>query len=108
MEPCLTESCFSAPLAEASAELHKRYLINITVGEDYAFCHQKPVGTSKVVKKYEFGTGVWMQCYESTDSTIANESYWYKTTDFCYVREVDFFESLFDREFSVLELVLGC
>lgn len=97
-----------APLAEASAELHKRYLINITVGEDYAFCHQKPVGTSKVVKKYEFGTGVWMQCYESTDSTIANESYWYKTTDFCYVREVDFFESLFDREFSVLELVLGC
>ncbi|KAH7319116.1 hypothetical protein BKA65DRAFT_95143 [Rhexocercosporidium sp. MPI-PUGE-AT-0058] len=86
-----------APLAEASAELHKRYLINITVGEDYAFCHKKPVGSSKVVKKYEFGTGVWMQCYESTETTIANETYWYKTTDFCYVREVDFFESLFDQ-----------
>ncbi|KAL2063261.1 hypothetical protein VTL71DRAFT_5066 [Oculimacula yallundae] len=86
-----------APLAEASAQLHKRYLINITVGEDYADCHQKTVGTSKVVKKYEFGSEVRMQCYVSTDSTVANESYWYKTTDFCYVREVDFFESLFDQ-----------
>ena len=88
-----------APLAEASSELHKRYLINITVGEDYAYCHEKPVGTSKVLTKYEFATGVWMQCYQSTDSTHPYETAWYKTTDFCYVREVDFFESLYDREF---------
>lgn len=91
---------FPAPLTESSSQLHKRYLINITVGDDYAICHQTPVGNSTVVKKYEFGTGVKMQCYESTDSTNANETYWYKTTDFCYVREVDFVESLFDREFD--------
>ncbi|CZT47113.1 uncharacterized protein RSE6_07642 [Rhynchosporium secalis] len=96
-----------APLAEASAELHKRYLINITVGEDYAYCHEKTVGTSKVLKKYEFGKEVRMQCYVSTDSTVANESYWYKTTDFCYVREGDFFESLFDRSQLVRSLYSG-
>lgn len=98
-EPEAAPAPIPEPLAEASGELHKRYLINITVGEDYAFCHRTPVGTAKVVKKYEFGTGVRMQCYENTGSTVANETYWYKTTDFCYVREVDFFESLFDREF---------
>lgn len=86
-----------APLAESSAGLHKRFLINITVGEEYSACHEKPVGTSKVLKQYEFGEEVWMQCFEDVDTPIANETYWYKTTDFCFVREVEYFESLFDQ-----------
>lgn len=41
------------------------------------------------------------------DNPNPNETYWYFTTDFCYVREVDFWESLFDREFSFFNLLLG-
>jgi hypothetical protein len=40
-----------------------------------------------------------MQCYVDTGATNPNETYWYETVDFCYVREVDFWESLFDREY---------
>lgn len=84
------------------AELHKRYLINMTVGEDFAACHAATTSASAVVKRYPFDAGVWMQCY-ATNATAADpaEEYWYKTTDFCYVREVDFWESLFDREFAL-------
>ncbi|KAA8574830.1 hypothetical protein EYC84_004075 [Monilinia fructicola] len=36
--------------------------------------------------------------YENTfTNPNPNETYWYLTTDFCYVREVDFWESLFDQ-----------
>ncbi|KAB8304238.1 hypothetical protein EYC80_003656 [Monilinia laxa] len=38
------------------------------------------------------------QCYENNfTNPNPNETYWYFTTDFCYVREVDFWESLFDQ-----------
>lgn len=40
-----------------------------------------------------------MQCYVDTGATNPNETYWYETIDFCYVREVDFWESLFDRKY---------
>lgn len=87
-----------APVPEPIHEnIQKRYLINITVGEDYAKCHTSPNSTSSVVKKYPFDHKVWMQCYVDTGATNPNETYWYETIDFCYVREVDFWESLFDQ-----------
>ncbi|KAF7960792.1 hypothetical protein EAE96_000465 [Botrytis aclada] len=82
----------------SSHDLHKRYLLNITVGEDYASCYSTPSSASQLVKNYEWDHGVWVQCYVSVfDSPNLNETDWYLTTDFCYVREVDFWESLFDQ-----------
>jgi len=42
-----------------------------------------------------------MQCYAETNSTDPNEVYWYETTDFYYVREVDFWQSLDDGKFDL-------
>jgi hypothetical protein len=89
------------PAAEAEGNLlDKRYLVNFTVGEDYAVCHSCPQSSCSTIKKYPWDTSVWLQCYEMTTSTNPNETYWLYTTDFCWVREVDFWESLFDRESS--------
>ena len=83
----------------SSNDLNKRYLLNITVGEDYAPCYSTPSSASQLVKSYEWDHGVWVQCYvDNFETTNPNETYWYLTTDFCYVREVDFWESLFDRK----------
>ncbi|KAI9648264.1 hypothetical protein NHQ30_002896 [Ciborinia camelliae] len=82
----------------SSTDLNKRYLVNITVGEDYAHCYSTPSSSSQLVKSYEWNHSVWVQCYEDTlANPNPNETYWYFTTDFCYVREVDFWESLFDQ-----------
>ncbi|KAI9047517.1 hypothetical protein LZ554_008233 [Drepanopeziza brunnea f. sp. 'monogermtubi'] len=94
------------PLAEAAAgsesALHKRYLINITVGADSAACHSSTASTSAVETRYPLDAIVWMQCYATSNDTSTTmmdgaEQYWYLTTDFCYVREEDFRESLFDQ-----------
>ncbi|KAB8304239.1 hypothetical protein EYC80_003656 [Monilinia laxa] len=67
-------------------------------GEDYARCYETPSSSSRLVKRYEWDHGVWVQCYENNfTNPNPNETYWYFTTDFCYVREVDFWESLFDQ-----------
>ncbi|THV54596.1 hypothetical protein BGAL_0023g00040 [Botrytis galanthina] len=82
----------------SSNDLNKRYLLNITVGEDYAPCYSTPSSASQLVKSYEWDHGVWVQCYvDNLENTNPNETYWYFTTDFCYVREIDFWESLFDQ-----------
>ncbi|CAD6442170.1 bbbc2ba7-e44e-49d6-960a-c04561a073dc [Sclerotinia trifoliorum] len=78
--------------------LNKRYLLNITVGEDYAPCYSTPSSSSDLVRKYEWDQGVWVQCFVSNFvDTNGVETYGYLTTDFCYVREADFWESLFDQ-----------
>lgn len=84
------------PIQETASSAN--YLINLTVGEDYAYCHTCANSTCGVQQKYGFNETVLMQCYKETDSTNANETAWYETTDFCWVREVDFWESLYDRE----------
>ncbi|RAL61783.1 hypothetical protein DID88_002846 [Monilinia fructigena] len=56
----------------SSSDINKRYLLNITVGEDYARCYETPSSSSRLVKRYEWDHGVWVQ-------------------------EVDFWESLFDQ-----------
>ncbi|KUJ08886.1 uncharacterized protein LY89DRAFT_741715 [Mollisia scopiformis] len=79
-------------------DLGSQYLVNLTVGEDYAYCYNCPnTTTCDVVTRYRFKQEVWMQCYYTAPVEVANETYWYETTDFCYVREVDFFQSLFDQ-----------
>lgn len=84
-------------------DLNSHYLVNITVGEDYAFCHSCPNSTCDIVGKYAWKHEVWVQCYvDNLDATNANETYWYETTDFCYVHEGDFEQSLFDRMSSIL------
>ncbi|KAJ5037244.1 uncharacterized protein L3040_007421 [Drepanopeziza brunnea f. sp. 'multigermtubi'] len=92
------------PLAEAAGSesaLHKRYLINITVGADSAACHSATASTSAVETRYPLDAVVWMQCYATSNDSSTTmdraEQYWYLTTDFCYVREEDFRESLFDQ-----------
>ncbi|ESZ98117.1 hypothetical protein SBOR_1496 [Sclerotinia borealis F-4128] len=80
-----------------SHNLNKRYLLNLTVGEDYASCYSTPSSSGHLEREYEWDHGVWVQCYQDAVSTNPNETNWYLTTDFCYVREVDFWESLFDQ-----------
>ena len=83
------------------------YLINLTVGEDYAYCYTCANSTCDVQQKYGFNHTVLMQCYKETNSTNPNETAWYETTDFCWVREVDFWESLYDRELNSTIVVLN-
>jgi hypothetical protein len=64
------------------------YLINVTVGEDFAECHAEPSKESPVEKRYVFDEEVWLQCI-----TERNETYWSETIDFCYVDNKDFWQS---------------
>jgi hypothetical protein len=80
--------------SEIDSESEKRgdlmapsYLINVTVGEDYANCHSKPDVKTPVEKRYVFNQEVWLQCV-----TEQNGTWWSETTDFCYVDNKDFWE----------------
>lgn len=64
------------------------YLINVTVGEDWAYCRSCAKESCKVEKKYRFNTEVWLQCLVNNNGT-----WWSETTDFCYVKNSDFWES---------------
>jgi hypothetical protein len=80
-----------SPLIERDG-FHANYLVNVTVGEDYAPCRSCPSQTCELEKSYEFNQEVWIQCV--TDSGKNGTSDWYSlTTDFCYVRDTDFWES---------------
>lgn len=63
------------------------YLINVTVGEDWAYCRRCAKESCKVEKKYPFNSEVWLQCLVDTNGT-----WWSETTDFCYVKTTDFWE----------------
>ncbi|OCL14595.1 hypothetical protein AOQ84DRAFT_280768 [Glonium stellatum] len=69
------------------------YLINVTVGEDYANCHSCPAKNCSTVERYAFGTEIWLQCIVVDDANFPNETFWSETTDFCYVRSEDLFQS---------------
>jgi len=78
----------------ADGNLHKRYLVNVTVGEDYALCHREPTSNSTVQRRYRWEQELWLQCLERNDDTPDfNETYWSLTTDFCFVRSVDLWQS---------------
>jgi hypothetical protein len=69
-------------------DLVPSYLINVTVGEDFANCHSEPDASSRIEKRYVFNQEVWLQCI-----TERNGTYWSETIDFCYVDSKDFWES---------------
>ncbi|TVY30220.1 hypothetical protein LHYA1_G000703 [Lachnellula hyalina] len=77
--------------------LQPRYLISVTVGEDYASCHEQPRITAPVIKQYPWMEQVFLQCLTSLDpdplDPVTDDTWWELTTDFCYVRSVDFWES---------------
>jgi len=87
-----------AKAPETRSELSAQYLANITVGEDFANCYSCPNSTTcDLETRYRFDQEVFVQCYYVAPlGAPENEAYWYETTDFCYVREVDFWQSLFD------------
>lgn len=64
------------------------YLINVTVGEDHAYCRSCPDEKCRVEKSYRFNQEVWLQCLAENNGT-----WWSETTDFCYVKNSDFWES---------------
>ncbi|KAF2196630.1 hypothetical protein GQ43DRAFT_467031 [Delitschia confertaspora ATCC 74209] len=64
------------------------YLINVTVGEDFAYCRDRPDVSGKIEKRYPFNSEVWLQCLVENNGT-----WWSETTDFCYVKNSDFWES---------------
>ncbi|KAF2260564.1 hypothetical protein CC78DRAFT_589551 [Lojkania enalia] len=69
-------------------EQSAQYLINVTVGEEYAYCRYCPEDRCRVKKRYEFDQEVWLQCLVDTNGT-----WWSETTDFCYVKNSDFWQS---------------
>jgi hypothetical protein len=96
----------AAPLPSLEDENHlqKRYLVNFTVGEDYAVCHTCLNSTCDTVKRYPYNREVILQCYEdligypSINLTSTDTSLWFLTTDFCWVRAQDFWQDVGDRE----------
>ncbi|KAH7384639.1 hypothetical protein BKA66DRAFT_416872 [Pyrenochaeta sp. MPI-SDFR-AT-0127] len=70
------------------ASLGLMYLINVTVGEEYAYCRSCAKDSCKTEKTYEFNDEVWLQCL-----TNSNGTWWSETTDFCYMKNSDFWES---------------
>lgn len=76
-----------APIPEP-ATLGTMYLINVTVGEEYAYCRTCPKESCKAKLRYKFNQEVWLQCI-----TDQNGTFWSETTDFCYVKSSDFWQS---------------
>jgi hypothetical protein len=81
-----------APLPKPG-KLQERYLINVTVGEDWAKCHELPAANTTVVGAYEFEKSIIVQCI-TPDAYAGFDVAWGLTTDWCYVNGRDIFESL--------------
>ncbi|KAH8725116.1 hypothetical protein GQ44DRAFT_616584 [Phaeosphaeriaceae sp. PMI808] len=81
------------------ADLGTMYLVNATIGEEYAYCRSCPEESCKSEKRYKFDQEVWVQCVTTSPK---NESmYWDMTTDFCYVKDSDFWQSpTYDSKFA--------
>lgn len=75
--------------APASKPMNAMYLVNVTVGEEYAYCRSCPAEKCKSEKRYEFNQEVWLQCLTRKDPNEA----WGETTDFCYMKTSDLWES---------------
>ncbi|KAF1845060.1 uncharacterized protein K460DRAFT_405337 [Cucurbitaria berberidis CBS 394.84] len=74
--------------APVPATLGTQYLINVTVGEEYAYCRSCPKESCSSKKRYEFNQEIWLQCL-----TLSNDTWWSETTDFCYVKDSDLWQS---------------
>lgn len=65
-----------------------KYLINVTVGEDWAYCRKCPKEACRPQTRYPFNAEVYLQCLVENNGT-----WWSETTDFCYVKNADFWQS---------------
>ncbi|KAF2659893.1 hypothetical protein K491DRAFT_590251 [Lophiostoma macrostomum CBS 122681] len=65
-----------------------KYLINVTVGEDHAYCRKCAEESCRIQEAYPFNSWVVLQCLVETNGT-----WWSESTDFCYVKNSDFWES---------------
>lgn len=83
-----TSSSAPVPVPELEPEFSAKYLINVTVGEEYAYCRSCAEETCEVQLTYEFNDEVWLQCITNNGT-----GYWSLTTDFCYMVNTDFWES---------------
>ncbi|KAF2830840.1 hypothetical protein CC86DRAFT_402844 [Ophiobolus disseminans] len=86
-------------IAEPVPELADRglmYLVNVTVGEEYAHCRKCPSLSCQTEKIYEFNQELWLQCLAlgKNGTEVIESDYWSQTTDFCYVHGTDLWESL--------------
>lgn len=77
------------PLPKKEADMSVMYLINVTVGEEYAYCRSCTQDTCAVQRTYEFNDEVWLQCITQKNAT----GWWSQTTDFCYIKNTDFWQS---------------
>ena len=93
------------PLQET--ETNGNFLINLTVGSDFADCRSCANITCGIQERFYFNQTVLAQCYQQTTSTNPNETYWYETTDFCFMKTVDFWQSL-DDGMIILSLCPKC
>lgn len=83
----------ATPATVPSAQLETRaahYLINVTVGEEYASCHTCTASTCPIETTYEFNQEVYIQCVEMVEEPFA---YWSLTTEWCWVENSNFWES---------------
>ncbi|KAF2706158.1 hypothetical protein K504DRAFT_438186 [Pleomassaria siparia CBS 279.74] len=74
------------------------YLINVTIGTDHAACRSCARETCEVERVYELDTEVWLQCLVAEETggggnVTGTTTWWSETSDFCYVRDDDFWES---------------
>jgi hypothetical protein len=57
------------------AEMAAQYLINVTIGEEYAYCHSCTDDACEIEQTYQFNQEVYLQCLVNV-----NETYWSLTT----------------------------
>ncbi|KAH8672136.1 hypothetical protein BGZ60DRAFT_374262 [Tricladium varicosporioides] len=69
-----------------------KYLVNETIGEEYAKCYERPRTNSTVILTYNFNDIVTLQCYTAPPGR-SGPLLWMMTTDFCYITEKDVWES---------------
>jgi hypothetical protein len=80
-------------------DLSAMYLVNATIGEEYAYCRSCANETCEVDVTYEFDQEVWVQCVTETGGSY-NGTWWTLTTDFCYVLNTDYWQSpVYDSEY---------
>ncbi|KAF2025877.1 hypothetical protein EK21DRAFT_116325 [Setomelanomma holmii] len=79
-------------LVSANEARGTMYLVNVTVGEEYAPCRSCALDSCRVEKTYEFNQEVWLQCVTNANRTGGSD-WWSETTDFCYIKNTDSWES---------------
>ncbi|KAH7396760.1 hypothetical protein DE146DRAFT_49831 [Phaeosphaeria sp. MPI-PUGE-AT-0046c] len=72
-------------LVERSA----KYLVNVTIGEEYSYCRTCAAESCEAERRYEFNQEVYLQCLVILNTTV----YWSMTTDFCYINNADLWQS---------------